>query len=111
MPLKATTINHNRDNTAHRKNGRWNLSAGRKGNRLNSHVSCKVRNTKFKSLTRLKCHQNNQHDGLQWKCKKSEVAMKFSRSDLGQYTHLCDKKLLRKTPLPFPGVNVADDFS
>ena len=73
-------------------------------------VLCEVCENAFKSSADLGRHQRDRHDGKQWKCKICELEMKYSRSDLGKYTHLCDKKVLfSRKSRPSPGVMTIAD--
>ena len=73
-------------------------------------VLCEVCENAFKSSADLRRHQRDRHDGNQWKCKICELEMKYSRSDLGKYTHLCDKKIfLSQRTRPSPGVMTIED--
>ncbi len=75
-------------------------------------VLCEVCENAFKSSAHLRRHQRDRHDGKQWKCKICELEMKYSRSDLGKYTHLCDKKIfLSRKSHPSPAVmTIANPF-
>ena len=89
----------------------WNCTTDGKRRRLVSHVSCEICDSTFITQCDLKIHQREKHDGNQWKCKICSLEMKFSRSDLGKYTHFCEKKLAKKSRHPAPSyVSLIGDF-
>ena len=81
----------------------WNCTIGGKRRRLVSTFSCEICDSTFKTQSDVKIHQRNKHGGNQWKCKICAIEMKYSRSDLGKYNHLCEKRLARKRSLFTPG--------
>jgi transcription elongation factor Elf1 len=88
---------------AAKRQNQWNCSTDGKRRRLVSYFSCEICDSTFLTQCDLKLHQRDKHDGKQWKCKICSLEMKFSRSDLGKYTHFCDKRLAKKRRELAPG--------
>ena len=87
---------------AKRKN-QWNSTTEKKRKRLINDILCEICNCPFKTLNKLKFHQIDNHKGNQWRCSICTLEMKFSRSDLGRYTHFCESKVVhskRSRPAP-----------
>ena len=72
-------------------------ATGGKRRRLITHFSCEICDSTFNTLRDIKNHRKDKHDGNQWKCNICDLEMKFSRSDLGKYTHFCEKRLAKKS--------------
>ena len=81
-----------------RRNQWISTSVTEKRRRLTGRISCEICDSLFYSQTELRSHQYDKHKGNQWRCKMCGQEMKFSRSDLGKYTHPCESSQLWKKP-------------
>lgn len=88
-----------------RRNHWLSTSATRKRRRLIDRICCEICEDLFLSQGELKSHQFDRHKGNQWRCDHCGLELKFSRSDLGKYTHDCgnnplvNERLSPKTPM------------